>query len=89
MLCITSVVLCVSQKDPGFDRGQFHKQVAVMRGQVSVFFFSRHILWYLNKAYVPPMLFRKLPLRYTFVSVLHSLRFIITNQMWLKIHIIS
>lgn len=28
--------LCsVLQKDPGFDRGQFHKQVAVMRGQVS------------------------------------------------------
>ena len=24
------------QKDPGFDRGQFHKQIAVMRGQVSV-----------------------------------------------------
>lgn len=23
------------QKDPGFDRGQFHRQVAVMRGQVS------------------------------------------------------
>lgn len=22
------------QKDPGFDRGQFHKQIAVMRGQV-------------------------------------------------------
>lgn len=24
------------QKDPGFDRGQFHKQIAVMRGQVSL-----------------------------------------------------
>lgn len=32
----------VSQKDPGFDRGQFYKQAAVMRGQVS-FFFS--FLW--------------------------------------------
>lgn len=32
-------VLCVLQKDPGFDRGQFHKQVAVMRGQVS----SEHV----------------------------------------------
>lgn len=29
------VIYCVSQKDPGFDRGQFHRQVAVMRGQVS------------------------------------------------------
>lgn len=29
-------VLCsLLQKDPGFDRGQFHKQIAVMRGQVS------------------------------------------------------
>lgn len=31
----SSFVLYVRQKDPGFDRGQFHKQVAVMRGQVS------------------------------------------------------
>lgn len=29
-------VLHVSQKDPGFDRGQFYKQAAVMRGQVSL-----------------------------------------------------
>jgi len=28
-------LLCLLQKDPGFDRGQFHKQIAVMRGQVS------------------------------------------------------
>lgn len=28
-------LLSVLQKDPGFDRGQFHKQIAVMRGQVS------------------------------------------------------
>lgn len=27
---------CVLQKDPGFDRGQFHKQVSVMRGQVGL-----------------------------------------------------
>lgn len=27
--------LSLLQKDPGFDRGQFHKQIAVMRGQVS------------------------------------------------------
>lgn len=27
----------ISQKDPGFDRGQFYKQAAVMRGQVSGF----------------------------------------------------
>ena len=27
-------IICIFQKDPGFDRGQFHKQVAVMRGQV-------------------------------------------------------
>lgn len=26
--------LSLLQKDPGFDRGQFHKQIAVMRGQV-------------------------------------------------------
>lgn len=26
--------ICMLQKDQGFDRGQFHKQVAVMRGQV-------------------------------------------------------
>ncbi len=32
------IVHCVSQKDPGFDRGQFHKQVAVMRGQVRFLF---------------------------------------------------
>lgn len=29
--------LHVSQKDPGFDRGQFYKQAAVMRGQVRFF----------------------------------------------------
>lgn len=29
----------VSQKDPGFDRGQFYKQAAVMRGQASFFSF--------------------------------------------------
>lgn len=28
-------LLSLLQKDPGFDRGQFHKQIAVMRGQVS------------------------------------------------------
>lgn len=28
-------LLFLLQKDPGFDRGQFHKQIAVMRGQVS------------------------------------------------------
>lgn len=28
----------ILQKDPGFDRGQFYKQAAVMRGQVSCFF---------------------------------------------------
>lgn len=28
------LLLFLSQKDPGFDRGQFHKQIAVMRGQV-------------------------------------------------------
>lgn len=43
MFCITCVVLSVSQKDPGFDRGQFHKQVAVMRGQVS-FFLQAHLI---------------------------------------------
>lgn len=36
------LVCChASQKDPGFDRGQFHKQVAVMRGQVGLFFPSQ------------------------------------------------
>lgn len=34
---VPSPSLCSSlQKDPGFDRGQFHKQIAVMRGQVSL-----------------------------------------------------
>lgn len=28
------IVCSLLQKDPGFDRGQFHKQIAVMRGQV-------------------------------------------------------
>lgn len=36
----TCVIYCVSQKDPGFDRGQFHRQVAVMRGQVSCLFWN-------------------------------------------------
>lgn len=39
---VSHVVFCLSQKDPGFDRGQFHKQVAVMRGQVS-FLSSEHL----------------------------------------------
>lgn len=30
----TNALFVLLQKDPGFDRGQFHKQIAVMRGQV-------------------------------------------------------
>lgn len=33
--------LHVSQKDPGFDRGQFYKQAAVMRGQVRFSVFEK------------------------------------------------
>lgn len=79
--CALNFVCCVLQKDPGFDRGQFHKQVAVMRGQVScvgsehIGLIQRHHLGSPKRCMFLPRLFWLLDTEvrlthYTFSSIL-------------------